>query len=484
MRLFLAVLLIITTTITADASGRRYPKRSDFPAGTKFVAITFDDGPNTTWTVQVLDKLATHGAKATFYVQGQKITQETTPILQRMIAEGHDVCNHSWDHPTFGQPIPDTPPPPRITTVEAARENLQKTSQAIFDATGYWPFSFRAPFLEFEAALFGAGIDVLLGLDREFNMAFVDTGIDPADFNNQSNPAGIAGSVTRYSDAVLDGGIILLHDCGADYRGGTVASLDIMLPALKARGFEIVTVRELFMIKGVVPEQFRPALWPRVNQRVENPSLTWRRWEFYDPILTGAQPANFGRLFPDNMNDWWEQDWWTCPTPPWDRWDGTKMRDCDVQYDCDVCKDKGCAVCDPDNVCEICGAYKCTKEHKICEECGKYDVDCDCGGTSIHNVKKSDNRYGIRFAQNPTSDKAEISVILPSNAQIAETKIAIYDMTGNVVFVGAGSARPIIWDLRNSAGRFVANSTYLVVAEVRDRNGKTHIYSARLGVNR
>jgi len=106
--------------------------------------------------------------------------------------------------------------------------------------------------------------------------------------------------------------------------------------------------------------------------------------------------------------------------------------------------------------------------------------------TSIVNRKICDNRHGIRFAQNIVSDKAEISVILPNNERAIETKIVIHDMTGNVVHSGAstGSATGLSWDLRNTAGRFVANGTYLVIAEVKSASGKTHAYSARLGVKR
>ena len=103
--------------------------------------------------------------------------------------------------------------------------------------------------------------------------------------------------------------------------------------------------------------------------------------------------------------------------------------------------------------------------------------------TSIVNVRRADKRYGIKFAVNPVSEKAEISVILQNNERAVETKIVVYDMTGNVVF--STTARDnVAWDLRNSAGRFVANGTYLVVAEVKDRSGRTHAYSARLGVKR
>ena len=119
-------------------------------------------------------------------------------------------------------------------------------------------------------------------------------------------------------------------------------------------------------------------------------------------------------------------------------------------------------------------------------EITKFAVTDGGGGTSIVNVERSSNRYGIRLAQNPVSDRAEIGIVLPDNAQIAQANIAIFDMTGNVVWTDriANEGRLSRWDLRNSAGRFVANGTYLVIAEVRDRNGKMHRYSARLGVNR
>jgi len=114
--------------------------------------------------------------------------------------------------------------------------------------------------------------------------------------------------------------------------------------------------------------------------------------------------------------------------------------------------------------------------------------------TSIANVRRTDNRYGIRFAVNPVSDNAEISVVLPNNERAVETKIVIYDMTGNVVYSGASTASTgsattatggaIVWDLRNSAGRIVANGTYLIIAEVKDRNGRVYAYSAKLGVRR
>ena len=113
---------------------------------------------------------------------------------------------------------------------------------------------------------------------------------------------------------------------------------------------------------------------------------------------------------------------------------------------------------------------------------------------SIVNIGASKgSATGIRFAVNPVSDRAEISVVLPgmrATEAVAPT-VVIYDMTGNVVFECRGDCPQspanngtIVWDLRNKNGRFVANGTYLVVVEAKDRNGAVYRYSARLGVNR
>ena len=98
---------------------------------------------------------------------------------------------------------------------------------------------------------------------------------------------------------------------------------------------------------------------------------------------------------------------------------------------------------------------------------------------------RSDNHQGIRLTSNIVSEIAEICVILPNNERAVNTNIRILDMAGNVVFEQRSTTtNSAIWNLTNNQGRFVANGTYLVVAEARDRNGRVFQYSTRLGVNR
>jgi len=99
--------------------------------------------------------------------------------------------------------------------------------------------------------------------------------------------------------------------------------------------------------------------------------------------------------------------------------------------------------------------------------------------------EKSNKLHGIRFVQNVVSQKAIMSVILPNGEKAAETKFVVYDNVGNVISVSIVSGdKKGEWDLTNSSGRIVANGAYLVIAEVKEKNGKVYAYSAKLVVKR
>ena len=67
-------------------------------AADKFVALTFDDGPDTVQTARVLDRLKAHGAKATFFVLGERLTPAHHGVVERIKAEGHEIGVHGFDH--------------------------------------------------------------------------------------------------------------------------------------------------------------------------------------------------------------------------------------------------------------------------------------------------------------------------------------------------------------------------------------------------
>jgi peptidoglycan/xylan/chitin deacetylase (PgdA/CDA1 family) len=222
----------------------------------KLIALTFDDGPNTDCTVKILDELKKYGATASFFVNPVKFNDETLPVIRRMIDENHDVENHSYSHIRFGDDYPSK---------EKAREDLVRTSQAIFEATGRMPFAFRAPYFEW-----GGKNNILHGLDRELNMVFVDAAIDTNDWQEERTPQDIAAAILGHENP--NGAVVLMHDCGGSKprdRQRTVDSLALFIPQLTARGYKFVSVRQLFLQTGAEPEIFAGSdTWQRPNQRV------------------------------------------------------------------------------------------------------------------------------------------------------------------------------------------------------------------------
>src|ERR1700738_4248293 len=99
-----------------------------------YIAMTFDDGPSATLTPKLLDLLAAHHIKATFFVIGENVVQHPE-IVARAAREGHEIGNHSWSHPNFGKMSDD-----------AVRRELRRSEDAIKSATGTGPMLMRPPY--------------------------------------------------------------------------------------------------------------------------------------------------------------------------------------------------------------------------------------------------------------------------------------------------------------------------------------------------
>ena len=268
------------STVPLGPGGKRTFARSDFPTGARFLSLTYDDGPNRnvdTGTIGVLNNLLGIGAYATFYVQGQKVAGHVD-ILQRMIREGHDVDNHSWNHPDFRQ----------VSTTEGRRQIIN-TSNAIFNATGIWPWSFRAPYLEW-------GGTTLNGLDVDLNMPFMGRNVETNDYTSPP-----VSDLLRFVNNANDGDIILFHDDGGP-RPNTVAVIP-QFTAKQAQGFHFVTVRQLYEINNVSPILYAGQQWPCANTHISGgvPTGGWiaNRQPLYPNWPQGpGRPANVPTVTP------------------------------------------------------------------------------------------------------------------------------------------------------------------------------------------
>jgi len=178
------------------------------------VALTFDDGPSS-YSPEVLRALRRHGAHATFFVIGDRILGNEA-LLERMVADGHEIGNHSMVH----APSPDS-------------ADLADSQRLIEDVSGFRPCHFRPPG--------GQVDDALIARARALEMATVTWSVDTGDWANQDPAAILAGVLA----SVEPGSIILLHDGGGD-RSGTASVTPQLIDQLRERGFELVTVTELF----------------------------------------------------------------------------------------------------------------------------------------------------------------------------------------------------------------------------------------------
>jgi peptidoglycan/xylan/chitin deacetylase (PgdA/CDA1 family) len=179
--------------------------------GTLAVALTFDDGP-WPYTTQVLDLLAQYHVKATFCLIGRQVAAYAAEV-RRIVAEGHTLCNHTWDHDLHLHTRP----------LDRIRAELQMTSDAIHAVVPHAPIKyFRCPGGNWSPQI----VDVAAGM----GMTSIHWSVDPQDW--RSPGAGpIIGNVLSHTGP---GGIVLMHDGGGD-RSGTVVALRTILPNLAGR---------------------------------------------------------------------------------------------------------------------------------------------------------------------------------------------------------------------------------------------------------
>src|SRR5438477_11250229 len=104
-----------------------------------YIAMTFDDGPSAKLTPKLLELLAAHHIKATFFLIGQNVA-EYREIVVREVREGHEIANHSWSHPNLA-----------MMSDDGVRRQLRKTEDAIRSAVGNRPTLLRPPYASITA---------------------------------------------------------------------------------------------------------------------------------------------------------------------------------------------------------------------------------------------------------------------------------------------------------------------------------------------
>ena len=191
------------------------------------IALTFDDGPNTEITPQVLDTLEENGAVGTFFLIAQNITPKSAEMVRRAKAMGCDIENHSLTHGFMNQ-----------MTVEQIRAEVQACTDRIVEITGEAPKFFRPPFIAVSQEMYdNIDLTFICGAGCEDWVPTVST----------------QERIDRVLANAEDGQIVLLHDMM--WNQNTADALKVIIPELKKRGFRFVTCAQLFEEKGVTPKK-------------------------------------------------------------------------------------------------------------------------------------------------------------------------------------------------------------------------------------
>ena len=197
----------------------------------KMVAFTFDDGPRTGITTQILDTVEQYGVRVTFFIKGDNIASHEEELM-RMLSLGCEIGNHTWMHTNIEE-----------LSASEMREEIGKVNDAIRNRFGYSIRLFRPPYIKYG----DKGSETrnsLVALMEEWNMAIINHTRSTHDTYSSYNAEKIYNRAVLETDELgkgLDGSIILCHD----KQQKTVDAFKMIVPALLERGYQFVTVSEL-----------------------------------------------------------------------------------------------------------------------------------------------------------------------------------------------------------------------------------------------
>ena len=207
-----------TIALPTDLNSREPSTIASVKISKPLIAMTFDDGPHPTHTPRLLAMLREHKARATFYLIGNRVA-EWPKLAAKIADEGHEIGNHSWSHPDlsgYGD--------------AAMYAQIDRTTMAIWQATGRPPVTFRPPYGAFTKRQRGM-------LHQSRRMPTILWNVDPRDWKRP----GAATVASRILKGAHQGSIVLSHDI----HKGTVDAMPETLNTLAGRGLKFVAVSEI-----------------------------------------------------------------------------------------------------------------------------------------------------------------------------------------------------------------------------------------------
>lgn len=212
-------------TVASAPEGGDTVKRIDYELDPSkpTIAITFDDGPNATTTMEILDLLEKYQVRASFFLIGTNINDESAKSVKRAYDLGCDIENHSKTHSYMDK-----------MTADEIKDEVAYVNDKVKEITGTTPKFFRPPYIAVNNTMYD-----------NIDMTFI-SGYGCNDWEDRVTAEYRAKYLEKKA---ADGVIFLLHD--AEGNSKTVEALDKAIPILLEKGFQFATISELFELKGV-----------------------------------------------------------------------------------------------------------------------------------------------------------------------------------------------------------------------------------------
>ena len=243
-----AELLITEQQYKVLPSGYVYQKfaedKTPMGPGHKII-LTFDDGPSTEFTPQILNILEKEKVPATFFIVGLE-AEQNIPLLQRIFKDGYEIGNHTFTHGNIAKMSP-----------QRAELEMKSTRLLIESITGRSTILFRAPYNADSEPQTYDEIEPIARSKKD-NYISIGESIDPNDWQVNVSADSILERTIRLAE-LTGASIILLHDAGGETRQATIDALPRIIAYFKKRGCVFTTVADLM---GKTREDVMPLLPP------------------------------------------------------------------------------------------------------------------------------------------------------------------------------------------------------------------------------
>lgn len=185
------------------------------------IALTFDDGPSP-YTDEVMKVFEEHQANASFFMLGQNI-QNYPDTVKHMVENGFEICNHSWDHKSI-----------ESDDRQHIRKEVFDTQDVLYELTGHEAVYVRPPY--------GAWNDTTKQVLNQNGLQVALWNVDSEDWKNRDKQI----TLERAKAGEFDRAMILFHDLYPT----TLEAVKELVPYLQSKGYQLVTVSELFKYKS------------------------------------------------------------------------------------------------------------------------------------------------------------------------------------------------------------------------------------------